>query len=270
MKVVLFCGGLGMRMREFSENTPKALVPIGYRPIIWHIMKYYSYFGHKDFVLCLGYRGDLIKEYFLNYNEAISNDFVLQRDKDGKRKVQLIQNESEDWTITFAETGLSSNIGTRLFNAKKYLEGEEMFLAHYTDILTDLHLNAYIDDFKKTNAIASFVAAKPPVSFHTVEFGQGGHVRELSEASGGDLWQNGGFFALRHEIFDYLEYGEELVIEPFAKLITKNQLVAHKHHGFWSSMDTFKEMQSLNQVYTSGEAPWEVWKRPPFPFKAEK
>ena len=123
MKVVLFCGGLGMRMREYSEEIPKPMVKIGYRPILWHIMKYYSYFGHKDFILCLGYKGDIIKDYFLNYNECISNDFVLSQ---GGKKLQLLSSDIEDWNITFVDTGLSSNIAQRLKAVEKYLEGEEI------------------------------------------------------------------------------------------------------------------------------------------------
>src|SRR5713101_1065274 len=137
MKVVLFCGGLGMRLREYSENIPKPMVTIGYRPILWHVMKYYAHFGHKDFILCLGYRADSIKNYFLNYDECLSNDFVLSR---GGKNVELIHTDAHDWKITFADTGINSNIGQRLKAAEKYLKGEEVFLANYTDGLSDLHL----------------------------------------------------------------------------------------------------------------------------------
>ena len=138
MKVVLFCGGQGMRMREFSETIPKPMVPIGYRPIMWHLMRYYAHFGHKDFILCLGYRGDSIKEYFLNYKEWLSNDFVLSG---GGADVQLLSSDIDDWRITFVDTGTHSNIGERLRAVRPHLEGEEIFLANYSDGLTDAPLD---------------------------------------------------------------------------------------------------------------------------------
>jgi glucose-1-phosphate cytidylyltransferase len=259
MKVVLFCGGLGMRMREYSENVPKPMVPIGYRPILWHIMKYYAHYGHKDFILCLGYKGDVIKDYFLNYRETLTNDFVLTK---GGKQVDLVTSDIDEWSITFAETGLHSNIGMRLKAVQPYLQGEEAFLAHYSDILTDLDMNAYIDGFMARDKIGSFVAAKPPVSFHTVQVENDGLVTSILPAEQDELWQNGGFFVLRQAIFDYIQPGEELVVEPFQRLIAAQQLVSHKHHGFWSSMDTYKEMQTLNDIYTAGKAPWEIWKKP--------
>jgi glucose-1-phosphate cytidylyltransferase len=259
MKVVLFCGGLGMRMREYSENVPKPMVPIGYRPILWHIMKYYAHFGHKDFILCLGYKADVIKEYFLNYRETLTNDFILSN---GGRNLSLMTSDIDDWTITFADTGLNSNIGMRLKAVQPYLEGEEVFLAHYSDILTDLDMNSYVNTFLIQNKTASFVSAKPPVSFHTVQVEDNGLVKSIQPADQDDLWQNGGFFVLRQAIFDYIQPGDELVVQPFQRLIAIQQLVSHKHHGFWSSMDTYKEMQTLNDMYTAGKAPWEIWKKP--------
>ena len=154
MKVVLFCGGFGMRLREYSDSIPKPMVEIGYRPILWHTMKYYAHFGHKDFILCLGYRGDVIKNYFLNYNECVSNDFVLSK---GSRDPKLLNRDIDDWTITFADTGLNSNIGQRLTSIKKFLEGEDVFLANYADGFTDLHLPDMIDHFTARNKIASFI-----------------------------------------------------------------------------------------------------------------
>ena len=144
MKVVLFCGGMGMRLREHSEALPKPIVPVGHRPIIWHVMKYYAHFGQKDFILCLGYKSAVIKEYFLRYNEAISNDFVMS---EGGRNLQLLGTDIQDWTITFADTGLNSNIGQRLKAVERYLHGEEVFLANYADGLTDFPLPSMIDHF---------------------------------------------------------------------------------------------------------------------------
>src|SRR5689334_24827851 len=168
MKVVLFCGGLGTRMREYSETIPKAMVDIGYRPIIWHLMKYYASYGHKDFILCLGYKSDYIKNYFLNYNECLSNDFVLSN---GGRDVKLFNSDISDWTITFADTGLNSNIGQRLKAVKKYLEGEEMFMANYSDGLSDLCIPDYLDHFERSHKVASFLSVKLSQSFHIVNIG---------------------------------------------------------------------------------------------------
>src|SRR6187200_987391 len=153
MKVVLFCGGFGMRLREFSESIPKPMVNIGYRPILWHVMKYYAHYGHKDFILCLGHGADFIKNYFLNYNECISNDFVLSG---GGKKLQLFNSDIDDWNITFADTGVSSNIGQRLRAVEKYLDGEEMFFANYSDGLTDLPLDLQLNYFKREGRVASF------------------------------------------------------------------------------------------------------------------
>ncbi len=154
MKVVLFCGGLGTRLKEFSETIPKPMVDIGYRPIMWHLMKYYSAFGHTDFILCLGYRGDMIKNYFLNYNECLSNDFVLS---DGGRTVRLLGSDISEWTITFVDTGLNSNIGQRLMAVRKFVKDDEMFMANYTDGLTDLNLSEYLQYFRERRKIASFL-----------------------------------------------------------------------------------------------------------------
>src|SRR6266702_7180278 len=148
MKVVLFCGGLGLRLRDYSETIPKPMVTIGYRPILWHVMKYYAHFGHKDFILCLGYRADVIKNYFVNYSELISNDFVL---RNGGRDVKVFNRDIDDWTITFVDTGANTNIGQRLKAVEKYLDGDEVFLANYSDNLTDFQLPKLIDRFHEQN-----------------------------------------------------------------------------------------------------------------------
>jgi glucose-1-phosphate cytidylyltransferase len=243
MKVVIFCGGLGMRLREYAENVPKPMVPIGYRPILWHLMKYYAHFGHKDFVLCLGYRADVIKNYFLNYSECTSNDFTLSQ---GGKNVNLYSTDIDDWKITFADTGITSNIGQRLKAVEKYLDGEEMFLANYCDGLTDLHLPDLIDFAKRQNRVAAFLSAKPRLSYHTVMADKAGLVTEIKEISGSDMRINAGYFVFRHEIFDSIRPGEELVCEPFGRLIQQKQLVAYSYDGFLASMDTFKDKQTLD------------------------
>lgn len=258
MKVVLFCGGLGTRLKEYSETIPKPMVDIGYRPILWHLMRYYAHYGHKEFILCLGYRGDAIKNYFLNYNECLSNDFVMSQ---GGQDIRLYGHDIEDWTITFVETGLNSNIGQRLMVAKPYLEGEEVFLANYSDGLTDLDFEAYMDHFYAQNKIASFLCVQPSQSFHVVSLGEGSTVTGIRPVMDADLWINGGFFAFRKEIFDYMQPGEELVQQPFQRLIAENQLIGYRNPSFWACMDTFKEKKLFDEMYASGNTPWAVWDR---------
>lgn len=267
MKVVLFCGGLGLRIRD-AENVPKPMVEIGYRPILWHVMKYYAHFGHKDFILCLGYRGDVIKKYFLNYDECVSNDFILTQ---GGRTLELLNSDIQDWKITFADTGTHSNIGQRLKAVEKYLDGEQEFLANYSDGLTDLPLPEQIEEFRRHEKIASFLSVKPNLSYHLVEMKDGsGLVGAITDIARSDLRINGGYFLFKREIFNYLRDGEELVHEPFQRLIRENQLLGYRYDGFWASMDTFKDKQNLEDLYSKGSAPWEVWQNEtPDPAKVE-
>jgi glucose-1-phosphate cytidylyltransferase len=256
MKVVLFCGGLGTRMKEYSETIPKPMVDIGYRPIIWHLMKYYAHFGHNEFVLCLGYGGDVIKKYFLNYNECLSNDFTLSQ---GGRHVQVYNSDISDWKISFIDTGLTANIGQRLLAVRRYLEDDEVFMANYSDGLTDLFLPDHIDHFYHHNKVASFLCVQPSQSFHVVSLAEEGQVRGIAPVQQADLWINGGFFVFRRAIFDYICAGEELVVEPFQRLIADRQLVAYRNPGFWACMDTYKEKKLFDDMYASGRMPWAVW-----------
>jgi glucose-1-phosphate cytidylyltransferase len=260
MKVVLFCGGLGMRLRDHAENVPKPMLPLGYRPILWHLMKYYAHYGHTDFVLCLGYRGDLIKHYFLHYEEGVSNDFVLSQ---GGRKRELLTSDIEDWRITFVETGLSSNIGQRLLRVKKHVQNEEMFLANYSDGLSDLPLPDQIETFKKSNAIACFVAMKPHLSYHFVSFDSSGRLEGFKDILQSGLRVNAGFFIFRREIFDYINEGEELVEKPFSRLVAQDKLLAYNYDGFWVPMDTAKDKAKLDELHASGAPPWYVWAKTP-------
>jgi glucose-1-phosphate cytidylyltransferase len=257
MKVVLFCGGLGMRLKEFSESIPKPLVTIGFRPLLWHVMKYYAFYGHKDFILCLGYRADLIKDYFLKYDECLSNDFVLSGDGG---TVQLLDRDIHDWRITFVDTGLHSNIGQRLKAVEKHLAGEVTFLANYADGLTDFPLPRLIEHFEKSGSVASFLGVRPNQTYHLVTMADDHRVTAIRDVSQSGLWINGGFFVMNRSIFDHMEPGEELVQEPFQRLIDKGKLSAHQYDGFWVSMDTFKDKQRLDEMYARGDAPWEVWK----------
>ncbi len=258
MKIVLFCGGLGTRLREHSDTIPKPLVNIGYRPILWHLMRYYAHFGHNDFILCLGYRGDLIKEFFLNYNECISNDFVLS---EGGRRVEMLGRDIDNWRITFVDSGLHANIGQRLLAVREHVEKEEVFLANYSDGLTDLPLSVYVDKAMRTGAIASLVSVRTAQSYHAVHTEEDGTVQEFGRVSESEFWVNGGFFVLRQEIFDYIRDGEELVEEPFQRFIELGKLYAYKYSGFWSAMDTFKDKINYDRMFAAGDGPWEVWKR---------
>jgi len=256
MKVVLFCGGLGTRLGELTENIPKPLVKIGYRPILWHVMKYYAHFGRKDFILCLGYRADTIKDYFLNYKEYLSNDFTMSN---GGKDIQLMQSDIADWKITFVDTGLRANIGQRLKAVEKYLDGEEIFLANYSDGLTNCPLPDMIDSVVKAGKIACFLCAKPSQSFHVVKLETDNSVKNIQSVQKSDIRINAGFFVFRKEIFNYIKPGEELVVEPFQRLIEAKQIIGYRSDQFWC-MDTFKEHQELTDMYNLGNAPWEVWK----------
>ena len=257
MKVVLFCGGLGMRLRDVAENLPKPMVPIGYRPVLWHVMKYYAHYGHKDFILCLGYRGDVIKQYFLSYDECVSNDFVLS---DGGRTVELVHSDISDWRITFADTGALASIGQRLKAAEKYLADDEVFLANYSDGLTDLPLPHLLETARRQDKIATCVTARPNLSYHMVSAGPGGLVTEIKAITQSSVRINGGYFVFKRTIFDHIRDGEDLVQQPFQRLIRQRQLLAYEHDGFFACLDTFKDKQHLEELYASGDAPWQVWR----------
>jgi glucose-1-phosphate cytidylyltransferase len=256
MKVVLFCGGLGTRIREYPDPVPKPMVTIGYRPILWHVMKYYAHYGYKDFILCLGYKADVVKDYFLNYNECASNNFVMSQ---GGRKLKLLNSDIHDWNITFVDTGIQSNVGQRLKAVEPYLGDDPVFLANYSDGLTDLPLPEYIEHFLRRDKIGSFLAVSPPYTGHLVDF-NGDVVSGVCPFGKSGLWINGGFFVFRKGIFDYIRDGEELVEEPFSRLIDEGQLVAYKYEGYWSCMDTFRDRQHLDDLCSRGDAPWELWK----------
>jgi glucose-1-phosphate cytidylyltransferase len=259
MKVVLFCGGLGTRLREHSDTIPKPLVNIGSMPVMWHLMRYYAHYGHKDFILCLGYRGDMIREYFLKYSDAMSNDFTLS---EGGRKVQIHGDTIDDWRITFVDTGLHSNIGQRLLRVRKYLQGEEAFLANYSDGLSNLPLDRHIEHFKAQKAVATFVAVRSAQSFHSVQWKDDGVVTGVGVMTDTPLWINGGYFVLGNSIFDYINEGEELVEQPFTRLIAERKLVTNPWEGFWQCMDTFKDKIVFDRMEARQACPWMVWNTP--------
>ena len=243
-------------MREASEVVPKPMIPIGSRPVLLHVMKYYAHFGFTDFVLCLGYKAEAIKHFFLTYNEAMVNDFVLSK---GGASVHLLKTDIHDWNVTFVDTGLRSSVGERLRAVRHLLGDDEMFLANYGDTLTDANLPAMIANTKAAGAMASFVVVRPNYSFHVVKVHDDGRVRDISDVTRSDMWINGGYFIMRTEFLDQIRPGEDLVEEPFQRLTAEGKLLAQRHDGFWAPMDTLKDKQRLEVLYESGQAPWQVW-----------
>ena len=260
MKTVLFCGGLGTRIRDFSENIPKPMIPIGGKPILWHLMSYYGQYGHKDFILCLGYKANVIKEFFLNYRPHIYADCVVSG---FGSNVETLGNSQQDWRVTMIDTGVWRSIGERLFAVQAHLEGEEMFLANYSDGLSDVDLPAMIETFKQSGKVACFVACRPSFTLHLIEMDGGGRVNGIRPTQDANLWINGGFFIFRSQIFDYMREGEELVEEPFRRLIDAGQLLAFKHEGFWRPMDTLKDKEVLEDMVEQGRTPWRLSERVP-------
>lgn len=255
MKVVLFCGGLGTRIRDYSESIPKPMVPVGNHPILWHAMQYYSQYGHHDFILCLGYKANVVKNYFLNYKIEESNDFVISN---FGSKVEIIGERPPDWQVSLVDTGVWRNIGERLFAVKNFVSDEEIFLANYSDGLSDAPLPDMIARFKASGNVGCFLAVHPPVSFHLAEFNEQGTVNRIRSSQQSDVWINGGYFIFRREIFDYIKDGEELVLEPFNRLIKVGKLMAYKYEGFWRAMDTLRDRQTLEEMVERGETPWRL------------
>ncbi len=259
MKVVLFCGGLGMRLRDYSETVPKPMVTIGYRPVLWHVMKYYAHFGHNDFILCLGHRGDVIKQYFLNYNECISNDFVLEN---GGKTLKLLSSDIDSWRIAFVETGLTANVGERLAAVRKYVQDEPYFLANFSDGLTNMDLNTMIEYCRKRGRTASLMSVRPSQTFHAIQTDEQDLVTVVEGMSQCGLRINGGYFLFNRSIFDFMRHGEDLVDGVFGRLAEERELLAYPYDGFWTAMDTFKDKQRLDELYAAGQAPWELWRNP--------
>lgn len=254
MKVVLFCGGLGTRIREYSESIPKPMIPVGHQPILWHVMQYYSDYGHRDFVLCLGYKANVIKEFFLNHRPQNYADCTVSQ---FGAKVELLNGDpNADWRVTLIDTGIWRNIGERLWAVRDQVRNEEMFLANYSDGLSDVNLDDMISRFKASNSIACFLAIRPPLTYHLADIDTTGRVREFRTSDRSEIWINGGYFLMRPEIFDYMREGEELVIEPFRRLIAAEKLMAYKYEGFWRSMDTLRDRQSLENLMEQGDMPW--------------
>ena len=255
MKVVLFCGGLGTRIREYSESIPKPMIPVGHQPILWHVIQYYRDYGHKDFILTLGYKANIIKEFFLNYRPQVFADCIVSS---AGANVELLGELEEDWRVTLIDTGIWRNIGERLWAVRDHVKDEEIFLANYSDGLTDANLDDIVERFKKSGKVACFLAVRPSLTFHLADIGADGRVQEFRPAARSEMWMNAGYFVLRTGIFDYMNEGEDLVVEPFQRLIEADQLVAYQHTSFFRSMDTLRDQQILEEMVEQGSMPWRV------------
>jgi len=254
LKVVIFCGGLGVRMGEATQTIPKPMIRVGARPILWHIMKWYASWGHTDFVLCLGYQAESIKDYFLNYNEALANDFVLSGGS--PPNIELLGSDTDEWRITFVDTGVQTTLGERLKAIEPHLGGESIFLATYGDGLTDAPLDNMIEVLEQSGKTGLFISVRPRVEYHVISSDPDGLVRSIERLADADVWINGGFFVFRGEIFDAIGPGEDLVDEPFSRLIERGDLLAYRYEGFWEAMDTIKDKQKLDALQELGRAPW--------------
>lgn len=256
MKVVLFCGGLGMRMRDGVTNTPKPMAIVGERPLLWHVMRYYAHFGHTDFILCLGYGASSVKDFFLTYDETRSNDFVMDRDAGG---ITLFRSDISSWRITFVDTGLSSPIGERLRRVRRFVEDEPVFMANYADVLTDAPLPDMIARFSASGAVAGLLAVPLQSSHHAVDVGEDGVIVNVTPVRELRLWENGGYFLLRQGIFDELHEDEDLMEDGIVRLVRAGKALAYPYKGYWSPADTVKERAQLDEMYQRGHCPWMVW-----------
>jgi glucose-1-phosphate cytidylyltransferase len=259
MKVVIFCGGLGLRMRSQIDSAPKPMMAIGDRPVLWHIMRYYAHFGHTEFILCLGYGAASVKQYFLHYDETQSNDFVMSK---AGQDIELLQSDISEWRISFIDTGIDTSIGERLRQVRHLLEDDEIFLANYGDVLTDAPMDQIVSDFIASDAVASLLAVPPQASFHVVDVGADSKVADIAPVTTLPLWVNGGYFVLRQSVFDVLHRDEDLVDHAFVRLAAQGRLSAVRYTGFWAPMDTLKERSHLEDLHRSGHAPWKLWACP--------
>jgi len=258
MKVVVLCGGLGTRLREETEFRPKPMVEIGGRPILWHIMKMYAHYGMREFILCLGYRGNMIKDYFLNY-EAMNNDFRISLGR--KSHIEFMgAHQEQDFTVTLADTGLDTMTGGRLQRVARYLADDDTFLLTYGDGLSDVNIRSLVE-FHKSHGKLATVTSVPPISrFGVLEANSQGKVERFAEKPRANGLISAGFFVLNRRIFDYLT-GPDCILErePMERLARDGQLMAYRHDGFFFAMDTFREYQHLNELWASEKTPWKVW-----------
>ena len=256
MKIVILCGGKGTRMREETEFKPKPLVEIGSMPILWHIMKIYSYYGFNDFVLCLGYKGNMIKEYFLNF-EYFANDFTLHMGS-GMRNITNHAHSMENWNITFADTGAETDTGGRVKKIEKYIEDDSFFLT-YGDGVADINISNLLEYHQSKGKIATVSGVKPTSRFGVLDIDNNGIASSFLEKPASHGMINGGFFALNYEVFDHLTEKSNFERDGIQKLAKNHELAVYNHSGFWQCMDTYKEVEEFNNQWNLGNRPWVVW-----------
>ena len=262
MKVVILCGGLGMRLQQETEFRPKPLVEIGGRPILWHIMKMYAYCGFREFILCLGYRGNMIKDYFLNY-EAINNNFTIHLGKNHRLDYHD-EHEEQDFRITLADTGLDVQTGSRVARVRRYLGDDDAFMVSYGDGVADLDVRGLLEFHNAHGRIATVTTVRPVTRWGVIESEPSGRVARFSEKPQVEGWVSIGHFVFDRRIFDYLREDPDLVLEgePMERLVQDGQLMAYRHEGFYHAMDTYREFKLLNDMWDAGNAPWRTWGRP--------
>jgi glucose-1-phosphate cytidylyltransferase len=260
MKAVILCGGQGTRIRDANESLPKPLLPIGGKPIVWHIMKSYAAHGVSDFVLCLGYKGWLIKEFFLNYR-AMTADVTVHLGRDAGVELQG-GNGFENWSVTLAETGEATQTGGRVAAIRRYVERDELFAVTYGDGVSTVDIGKLVAFHRSHGKIATVTAVRPPGRFGEMRLDDGSVVEFNEKPQATEGFINGGFFIFdAKRAWDYLQPGADSVLErePLRRLAMDGQLKAFQHTGFWQPMDTFREYQLLNDLWASGRAPWKVW-----------
>src|SRR5215467_3334101 len=246
-----------MRMRDGVTSGPKPMAMVGERPLLWHVMRYYAHFGHKDFIVCLGYGANAVKDFFLNYDETRSNDFVIENG--AARDVKLFRTDISEWRITLIDTGLNSPIGERLRRVRRFVEDEPIFLANYADVLTNVQLPDMIGRFEASSAIVGLLAVPPQSSHHVVDIGDNGLITQVTPMRDLRQWENGGYFLLRQEIFDHLNENEDLVEDAIMRLIPQRRVLAYPYKGYWCPADTVKERAQLEEMYHRGVCPWMIW-----------
>lgn len=256
LQVVILCGGAGARLREETEFRPKPLVEVGGKPILWHIMKIYSHAGFRDFILCLGYKGQMIKNYFLDYLYA-HNDFTVNLGSPGQIHFHG-RHEASDWNITLVDTGLGTPTGGRIKVVEKYIEGDSFF-ATYGDGVADIDLKGLVAFHRRHSKIGTLTGVRPRSQFGIIEADDSGEVVGFREKPVVDELVNGGFFVFNRAFFRYLDGKSVLEKEPFSKLAKERELAAYRHQGFWQCLDTFKDQEYLNQLWSKGKPPWKVW-----------
>jgi glucose-1-phosphate cytidylyltransferase len=257
LKVVILAGGYGTRIRDVADDIPKPMISIGPYPILWHIMKTYAHFGHKEFIICLGYKGQVIKDFFLNY-EAYTRDFTISFGGESKRVYHSDHDES-DWKVTLADTGIHSMTGNRISRIRNYLGDDEEFLLTYGDGVSDVDIDALLAYHKSHGRILTVTGVRPPGRFGEMLHGKDGEITEFNEKPQTEAGRiSGGYFVANRKLFDYLDDRDALVFEesPIKKLVSDGQMMMYEHDGFWQPMDTGREYKLLNSLYENGEAPW--------------